>query len=80
MSLKAVGETLRSGSDSSEEVGVLEMNINTQTDLQVCKNVLGYTLVPATGAALSFRARTHRGGVKPSAIAPDSASPGDSPV
>ncbi|MCP2282454.1 hypothetical protein APR04_001352 [Promicromonospora umidemergens] len=80
MSLTAVGETERSGPDSSEEVGVLEMNMISQTDLQVCAYTLGNEPVSATGAALSFRARTHRGGSKPSALAPDSASPGDSPV
>jgi hypothetical protein len=80
MSLTAVGKTERSGPDSSEEVGVLEMNQISQADLQVCAYVPGNKHVPATGAALSFRARTHRGGSKPSALAPDSASPGDSPV
>lgn len=80
MSLTAVGETERSGPDSSEEVGVLEMNMIPQTDLHVCGYVLGSEPAPVNGAALSFRARTHRGGVKPSALAPDSASPGDSPV
>lgn len=80
MSLTAVGETLRSGPDSSEEVGVLEMNMIPQTDLHACKYVLGNEPVQAIGAALPFRARTHRGGNKPSALAPDSASPGDSPV
>lgn len=80
MSLTAVGETERSGPDSSEEVGVLEMNMIPQTDLHACTYVLGNEPVPANGAALPFRARTHRGGNKPSALAPDSAPPGDSPV
>nr|BFF18728.1 hypothetical protein GCM10025730_22490 [Promicromonospora thailandica] len=77
MSLTAVGETERSYPDSSEEVGVLEMNMISQADLHVRGYVLGSEPAPVNGAALPVRARTHRGGFKPSALAPDSASPGD---
>ncbi|GGM13919.1 hypothetical protein GCM10010102_06930 [Promicromonospora citrea] len=60
---------------------MLEMNQIPQADLYLSGRVLGCEPAPANGTALSFRVRTHRGGVKPSALAAlDSVCPGDSPV